>query len=102
MWLAATREQFACDWRLQDKRQADKRCVKGRLYIIIKFFSIGKSTSSTMPLIIQLTAPGYLVWKCASAIDDKATRIQILHALAASCMQSRQFFASTQREQLYE
>ncbi len=30
MRLAAT--------RLQDKRQADKRCVKGRLYIIIIFF----------------------------------------------------------------
>ncbi len=48
---------------LPDKRQADKRCVKGRLYIIIIFFSIGKSTSSTMLLTIQLTALGYLAWK---------------------------------------
>jgi hypothetical protein len=41
MRLAATQVQFACNWRatqLQDKRQADKRCVKGRLYIIIIFF----------------------------------------------------------------
>ena len=47
----ANRPKFACDWRplsynlhetgatpLQDKRQADKRCVKGRLYITIIFF----------------------------------------------------------------
>jgi hypothetical protein len=27
---------------------------------------------------------------------------QILHALAASCLQSRQFFKSTVREQLFE
>ncbi len=32
---------------LHDKRQADKKCVKGRLNIIIHFFSIGKSSSST-------------------------------------------------------
>jgi hypothetical protein len=31
-----------------------------------------------------------------------ASRIQTLHALAASCMQSRQFFASTLREQKFE
>ncbi len=35
-------------------------------------------------------------------MDDKATRKQILHALAASCVQSRQFFASTLQEQLFE
>jgi hypothetical protein len=28
--------------------------------------------------------------------------MQTLHALAAICVQSRQFFASTQREQLFE
>jgi hypothetical protein len=62
MQLVATQVQLACDWRplrynlpatgghsgaicmrlaairLQDKRQANKRCVKGRLYIIIIFF----------------------------------------------------------------
>ncbi len=38
----------------------------------------------------------------AGTMDDNATRKQILHALAASCMQSRQFFASTLREQLVE
>jgi hypothetical protein len=31
-----------------------------------------------------------------------ASRMQTLHALVASCMQSRQFFASTLREQLFE
>jgi hypothetical protein len=31
-----------------------------------------------------------------------ATRVQILHDLAASCVQSRQFCASTLREQLFE
>ncbi len=49
MRLAATQVQFACNWRatrLQDRSQADKYCVKGRLDIIIIFFSICKSTSS--------------------------------------------------------
>jgi hypothetical protein len=31
-----------------------------------------------------------------------ASRMQILHALAASCKQSRQVFASTLQEQLFE
>jgi hypothetical protein len=31
-----------------------------------------------------------------------ANRMQTLHAQEASCMQSRQFFASTLREQLFE
>ncbi len=31
-----------------------------------------------------------------------ASHMQTLHALAASCMQSRKFFASTQQEQLFE
>jgi hypothetical protein len=35
-------------------------------------------------------------------VDEIATLKQFLHALAASCMQSRQFFASTLREQLFE
>jgi hypothetical protein len=49
-----------------------------------------------MLLNIQLTALGYLVWKIENVlVDDKATRKQILHALAASCMQSHQFLAST-------
>ncbi len=35
-------------------------------------------------------------------MDDMATRKQILHALAAICVQSRQFFASTLWDQLFE
>ncbi len=35
-------------------------------------------------------------------MDDIATRKQILHALAASYVQSRQFFASTLREKIFE
>jgi hypothetical protein len=31
-----------------------------------------------------------------------ASRMQTLHALAASCMQCRQFFATTLQEQLFE
>jgi hypothetical protein len=31
-----------------------------------------------------------------------ASRMQILHVLAASCVQSPQFFARTLREQLFE
>jgi hypothetical protein len=61
MRLAIKRVQFACNWRpqgslcmqlaatrLQDKRQADNRGVKGGFYIIIIFFfNIAKSTSLT-------------------------------------------------------
>jgi hypothetical protein len=35
-------------------------------------------------------------------MNDKASWKQILRALAASCVQSRQFFASTLQEQLFE
>jgi hypothetical protein len=35
-------------------------------------------------------------------MDDTATQKQILHALVASCVQSRQFFASMLRERLFE
>jgi hypothetical protein len=44
------------------------------------------------------------IWfgKCAGTMDDKATQKQIWHALAASCLQNRQFFASTLREQFFE
>jgi hypothetical protein len=35
-------------------------------------------------------------------MDGIATQKQISHALAASCVQSRQFFASTLRKQLFE
>jgi hypothetical protein len=35
-------------------------------------------------------------------VDEIATWKQIFHAPAASCVQSRQFFASTLREQLFE
>jgi hypothetical protein len=55
-----------------------------------------------MLLSFQLTALGFWFGKCACTADDKATRQHILHALAASCVQSRQFFARTLREQLFE
>ncbi len=64
--LAASQVQFACDWwtRLQDKRQADKRCVKGRLCIIIIFFyHLQVHLFRHMLTTIQLTALGYLIWK---------------------------------------
>jgi hypothetical protein len=35
-------------------------------------------------------------------MDDIATWNQIFHALAASCVQSRQFFASMLRDQLFD
>jgi hypothetical protein len=41
--------------------------------------------------------------KCAGTVDEIVTLKQILRALAASCMQSRQFFfASTLPEQLFK
>jgi hypothetical protein len=53
---------------------------------------------------LQKTGSFALYWfgKCAGTMDDIATWKQILHALAASCVQSRQFFASTMREHLFE
>ncbi len=44
------------------------------------------------------------IWfgKYAGTIHDIATRKKILYALAASCMQSSQFFASTLQEKLFE
>jgi hypothetical protein len=44
------------------------------------------------------------IWfgKCAGTMDNKATRKLILHALAASCVQSSQFLASTLRDLLVE
>ncbi len=114
MRLAATQVQFTCNWRplrynlhatgghSVSRQETSRQEVRKRpsLYIIIIFFSIGKSTSSTMLLTIQLTALGYLVWKMRWYYGDKATWKQILHALASSCVQSCQFFASTLR--LYE
>ncbi len=67
MRLAATRLQFACDWRpLGDNLHATG----------------GHSGTIYMRLA--------------------ARRVQTLHALAAICVQSRQFFASTLRAQLFE
>ncbi len=74
--------------RLQDKRQADKWCVKSCLYIIIIFFSIGKSTSSTHASDYSADGPWIF------GLENALVRKQILQALAASCVQSRQFFAS--------
>ncbi len=93
MRLAAT--------RLQDKRQADKWCVKGCLYIIIIFFSF---SPHPQPCFWLFSWRPLDIWfgKCAGTMDDKATRKHILPALAASCSQSRQFFASTLWEQLFE
>ncbi len=51
---------------------------------------------------VQLTALDILFGKCAGIMDDIAMRKQILHALATSCVQSRQFFASSLRELLFE
>ncbi len=55
MRLAAT--------RLQDKRQADKRCVVVCLYIIIIFLALASQHPRRMLPTIQLTILGYLVWK---------------------------------------
>ncbi len=95
MWLA--------DTRVQDKRQADKRCVKGHLYIIIIFF-LALASQHPWPCFWLFSWRPLNIWfgKCAGTMDDKATRKQILHALAASCMQSRQSFASKLRELLFE
>jgi hypothetical protein len=47
--------------RLQGKRQADKRCAKGCLYIIIIFLALASPHPRRMLPTIQLTILGYLV-----------------------------------------
>jgi hypothetical protein len=42
------------------------------------------------------------VGEIAARKQKLETRKQVLHAIAISCVQSRQFFASTLREQLFE
>jgi hypothetical protein len=42
------------------------------------------------------------VKEIATRKQNLETRLKILHALAASCVQKRQLFASTLREQLFE
>jgi hypothetical protein len=88
---AATQVQFECNWwplrcnlharlaatRLQDKRQANKRCVKGRLYIIIIFFYHWQV--HILDACFQLFSWRPLdIWfgKCAGSMDDIATRKQ--------------------------
>jgi hypothetical protein len=64
--------------RLQDKRKADKRCVKGRLYILIIFFSIGKSTSLTHASDFSADGPWIFCLENALVLfDDIATQKQI-------------------------
>jgi hypothetical protein len=107
MRLAFMRVQFACNWRPLGYKTRDKQTrgmQKADFTSYLYFFSIDKSTSSTMLPTFQLKAL-WLDWrfgKRTGTMDDIATRKQILHALSASCMQSRQFFASTLREQLFE
>ncbi len=68
---------------------------------------------SESPALQQITRPHWFaltlhikktskIGKCAGTMDDIATCKQILHSLAASCVQSRQFFASMLCEQLFE
>jgi hypothetical protein len=55
--------------QLKDKRQADKRCVKGRLYIIINFFSIGKSISSMYASYFSADGPWFVACNAASFLQ---------------------------------
>jgi hypothetical protein len=52
------------------------------------------------PILIMLHATGGHVGTIYMRLA--ASRMQTLHALAASCMQSHQFLAITLREQLFE
>jgi hypothetical protein len=68
--------RLAATW-LQDKIQADKRYVKGSLYIIIIFFSIGKSTSPMHSS--DYSADGLWIFYLENVtMDDIATRKQKL------------------------
>ncbi len=104
MRLAATRVHFACEWWPLGYKTRDKqtRSVKGRLYIIIMFFFYHWHVYILDACFWLYSWQPLDIWfgKCAGIMDDIATRKQILHALAASCAQSRQFFASTLREKL--
>ncbi len=77
-------------------RQLHANCIRvaaSRMQIFVDFIHVAATrvqyACDLLPLRYKL---------CATS----ASHMQILHALAASCMQSRQFFASTLREQLFE
>ncbi len=97
----ATRVQVACDWwslvtRQETSRQeVFKRPSLHHYYIVLALAS--PHPRRMLPTI------RYLVWKMRWYYGwHIATRKQILHALAASCVQSRQCFASTLPEPLFE
>jgi hypothetical protein len=114
MRLAATRVQFACDWRplrynlhatgshsvTRQETSRQEVCKRPSLHHIYIFLAL----ASPHPRRMLPNFQPLDIWfgKCAGTMDDIATRKQILHALAASCVQSRTFFASTLREQLFE
>ncbi len=81
--------------RLQDKRQLRRQemCKRPSLHHNYIFLALASLLPKQMFLTIQLTALD--IW--FGTMDDIATRKQILHALAASCMESRQFFSESTR-----
>jgi hypothetical protein len=84
-------------------QQADKRCVKGVFTSQLYFFSIGKLTSLTHAS--DYSADGPWIFDMENVLVLWMTLphgSKILHALAASCLQSRWFFASMLREKLFE
>ncbi len=95
MWLAVNQVQFACNWRplcysLYTNKQEDF-LVLLCMYFIQHCF-ICRPSDSTVS-----ADAGIEIY-----IRLAARNIQILRPLAASCMQSCQFFASTLRPQLFE
>jgi hypothetical protein len=113
----AKRVQFACDWRplgyhlhaigghsvTRQETSRQEGCKRLFLHQNYIFFSIDKSTSLTHAS--DYSADSHCIFGLENALvhmDEIAARKQILHALAASCLQSRQFFASTLQEQLFE
>ncbi len=96
MRLAAT--------RLQDKRQANKRCVKGCLYIISIFLALfGKFTSSTHASNFSADSPWIFGLENALLLGWH-NYTEANFACASSQLRAKPtvFFASTLREQLFE
>ncbi len=109
MQLAATLLQFACDWRplrynlhatgghsvTRQETSRQEACKRPPLHHNYIFWHWQVHILDACFRLFSWRSLDTWFGKCSGTMDDIATQKQILHALAASCVQSRQFFAST-------
>jgi hypothetical protein len=105
MRLAASRKQFLCRVAASHKQIVPEwPPVAGKFPAILVMLHATGSHKSTMCMRLAATRVQFTcVWRPLGTIWMRlpASRKHFLHTLAASCVQSRQFFESTLREQLF-